>query len=63
VPLGIVEHDVADAALLAREHFVGLDHLVHVVPFRRFGFMCMILSENRFRSPIGVEDVLFGIMH
>jgi hypothetical protein len=23
----------------------------------------MILSENRFLSPIGVEDMLFGIMH
>ena len=24
--------------------------------------MRMILSENRFPSPIGVEDILFGIM-
>jgi len=24
--------------------------------------LSMILSENRYPSPIGVEDVLFGIM-
>ena len=29
----------------------------------RLTVLCMIFSENRFPSPIGVEDMLFGIMH
>jgi hypothetical protein len=32
------------------------------MPFLTF-FLCMIFTENRFPSPIGVEDKLFGIMH